>query len=64
MTFQREAGFEDLNELNKQGINLNVTNVKDMADLIFWRALIINVNFGNNYIYWNLPLQKVIRVKQ
>ncbi|MGB5782939.1 MAG: hypothetical protein WBM42_13770 [Eudoraea sp.] len=41
MTFQREAGFEDLNELNKQGINLNVTNVKDMADLIFWRALIL-----------------------
>ncbi len=41
MTIQREAGFEDLNELNKQGINLNVTNVKDIADLIFWRALIL-----------------------
>jgi len=41
MTIQREAGFEDLNELNRLGINLNVTNVKDIADLIFWRALIL-----------------------
>ncbi|MEP0132826.1 MAG: hypothetical protein ABJJ25_11480 [Eudoraea sp.] len=41
MTIQREAGFKDLNALNNQGINLTLTNVKDIADLLFWRALLL-----------------------
>jgi len=41
MTIQREAGFKDLNALNNQGIKLTVTNVKDIANVIFWRALLL-----------------------
>jgi hypothetical protein len=41
MTIQREAGFKDLNALNNQGIKLTVTNVKDIANLLLWRALLL-----------------------
>ncbi|UCD60519.1 MAG: hypothetical protein JSV59_11630 [Flavobacteriaceae bacterium] len=41
ITVQREAGFQELNSLTSQSIDLSFNNLENIVDTIFWRTVVL-----------------------